>query len=104
MNNQNNKMNSIFSAISFLAGGTLLLSPGIFPFFFTTTTWIITYLLFFLCSVYLGIRYIKKAPVANQGELLNHPLTITTFLAYLLAIVSSVAFIGSIIALFNLTL
>ena len=61
MNNQNNKLNLIFSVVFFVAGGALLLSPGIFPFLLTTTTWITAYLVFFLCSVYLGIRYIKKA-------------------------------------------
>jgi uncharacterized membrane protein SirB2 len=104
MNNQNNKLNLIFSAIFFIAGGTLLLSPGIFPFFLATTTWITAYLVFFLCSVYLGIRYIKKVTANDQKKFfIFHPLTITTFLAYLLVLASSVAFIGSIIALSNLT-
>jgi len=98
-------MNLIFSAIFFIAGGALILNPGIFPFFFTTTTWITTYIFFFLCSVYLGIRYIKKTSVVDQKKFfIFHPLTITTFLAYLLVLISSIAFIGSIIALFNLTL
>jgi len=101
MNNQNNLT---FSAIFFIAGGALLLSPGIFPFFLTTTSWITTYLVFFLGSVCLGVRYIKKATATDQKKLfIFHPLTITTFLAYLLVLISSVAFIGSIIALFNLT-
>jgi hypothetical protein len=105
MNNLNNKLNLILSAIFFITGGALLLSPGIFPFFFTTTTWMIAYLCFFLGSVYLGIRYIKKAPVADQKKFfIFHPLTISTSLAYLLVLVSSIAFIVSIIALFNLTL
>ena len=104
MNNQNNKMNLIFSAIFFIVGSVLLLSPGIFPFLFTTTTWITTYLVFFLGSVYLGIRYIKKASMTDQKKFfIFHPLTITTSLAYLLVLVSSIAFIVSIIALFNLT-
>ncbi|MFA5936667.1 MAG: hypothetical protein WC822_02180 [Candidatus Paceibacterota bacterium] len=103
MNNQNN--NLILSAIFFIAGGALLLSPGIFPFFFTTTAWITTYIFFFLCSVYLGIRYIKKATATDQKKFfIFHPLTIATFFAYLLVLTSSVAFIGSIITLFNLTL
>lgn len=102
MNNQNNKLNLIFSAIFFIAGGALLLNPGIFPFFFTTNTWIITYLLFFLASLCLGIRYIKKASIADQKKLfIFRPLTITTFLAYLLVLASSVSFIGSIIAFLN---
>jgi uncharacterized membrane protein SirB2 len=105
MDNQNNKLNLILSAIFFIAGGALILSPGIFPFFLTTATWIITYLVFFFCSIYLGIRYIKKAPANYQGKFfIFHPLTITTFLAYLLVLISSIAFIGSMIALFNLTL
>jgi len=105
MNNQNNNLNLILSAIFFVAGGALLLSPGIFPFFFTTGTWITTYIFFFLGSVYLGIRYIIKAPTADQKKFfIFHPLTITTFLAYLLVFASSVSFIISIIALFNLTL
>jgi hypothetical protein len=105
MNNQNNKLNLIFSAIFFIAGGALLLSPGILPFFLTTTTWIIAYLYFFLGSVYLGIRYIKKALVADQKKFfIFHPLTVATFSAYLLVLISSVSFIIGIIALFNLTL
>jgi uncharacterized membrane protein SirB2 len=77
MNNQNNLT---FSAGFFIAGGALLLNPGIFPFFLTTTTWMIACLLFFLFSVYLGIRYIKKAPTADQKKFfIFYPLTITTF-------------------------
>ncbi|MFA6586238.1 MAG: hypothetical protein WCS86_03720 [Candidatus Paceibacterota bacterium] len=107
MNNQNNKLNLIFSAIFFIVGGALILSPGIriLPFLFTTATWITAYLIFFLGSAYLAIRYIKKASVTDQKKFfIFHPLTITTSLAYLLVLISSVAFIGSIIALFNLTL
>jgi uncharacterized membrane protein SirB2 len=105
MNNQNNKLNLILSAIFFVAGSALLLSPGIFPFLFTTATWMTTYLVCFLCSVYLGIRYIKKAPVADQKKFfIFHPLTVATFLAYLLVLISSVSFIIGIIALFNVTL
>jgi hypothetical protein len=105
MNNQNNKLNLILSAIFFIAGGALLLSPGIFPFLLTTTTWISAYIVLFFCSVYLGIRYIKKATAADQKKFfIFHPLTIATFLAYLLVLASSLAFIVSIIALFNLTL
>ena len=101
MNNQNNLT---FSAIFFIAGGALLLSPGIFPFLLTTTTWITLYLVFFLCSVYLSIRYIKKATVNDQEKLfIFRPLTITIFFAYLLVLVSSVAFMGSVIALLNVT-
>jgi hypothetical protein len=103
MINQNNKMNLIFSAIFFIAGGALLLNPGIFPVLLTTTSWITTYLIFFLGSVYLGIRYVKKAPVNIQGKFFRS-LTIATSLAYLLILSSSVAFIGSIVELFNVTL
>lgn len=102
MNNQNNLL---FSSIFFVAGGALLLNPGILPFLFSTDTWIIAYLVFFLGSAYLSIRYIKKAPVADQKKFfIFHSLTIATSLAYLLVLVSSVAFIVSTIALFNLTL
>lgn len=105
MNNQNNKLNLIFSAIFFIAGGALILSPGIFPFLLTTTTWITAYLVLFFCSVYLGILYIKKAFATDQKKFfIFHPLTITTFLAYLLVLVSSVAFVVSTVALFNLIL
>ena len=86
-------------------GGALILSPGIFPFFFTTATWMITYLIFFLGSVYLGIRYIKKAPVASQKKFFSFTqLTISTSLAYLLVLVSSVIFIANIVELFSITL
>lgn len=101
MNNQNNL---IFSAIFFIAGGALFLNPGIFPFFFTTTTWMTIYLVFFLCSAYLGIRYIKKAPVADQKKLFMHPLTITTSLAYLLVLASSIAFIANVVELIRITI
>src|ERR1035437_2058274 len=105
MSNQNNKLNLILSATFFIAGGALLLSPGIFPFFLTTTSWTTLYLVFFLSSVYLGIRYIKKASVDNQKKFfIFQSLTIATFLAYLLVLVSSVSFVISVIALFNLTL
>ena len=105
MSNQNNKLNLIFSAIFFIAGGALLLNPGIFPFFFTTASWMITYLFFFLCSVYFGIRYVRKTPVADQKKLFSfYPLTITISLAYLLILVSSVVFIANIIELFRVTL
>lgn len=101
MNNQNNL---ILSAIFFIAGGALLLNPGIFPFFFTTATWMIAYLVFFLGSVYFGIRYIKKAPVANQRKFFKHPLTFSTSLAYLLILASSVAFMANIVELLRITL
>jgi hypothetical protein len=105
MNNQNNQLNLIFSAIFFIAGGALLLSPGIFPFFLTTTSWITAYIFFFLCSLYLAIRYIKKVSATDQKKFfIFHPLTIVTFLAYLLVLVSSVVFIGGIIALFRIIL
>jgi hypothetical protein len=54
------------------------------------------FLFFFLCSIYSGILSIKKAPRANQ-------ITFNTFLAYLLILVSSVSFIGIIIALLYFT-
>ena len=102
MNNQNNKLNLIFSAIFFIAGGALLLSPGIFPVLLTTTSWITTYIIFFLCSVYLGIRYIKKATATDQKKFfIFHPLTIATFLAYLLVLVSSFFIVSSIIGFLN---
>jgi len=102
MNNQNNKLNLIFSAVFFAAGGSLLLSPGIFPFLFTTATWMATYLVFFLCSAYLAIRYIKKASIADQNKFfIFHPLTIATFLAYLLILVSSFFIVSSIIGFLN---
>lgn len=100
MNNQNNL---IFSAICFSVGGALLISPGIFP-FFTTATWLITYLFFFLYSIYLGIRYIKKVPMVDQKKFFSHPLTITTSLAYLLILISSVIFMANIVELFRITL
>ncbi|MCK9186798.1 hypothetical protein M0P48_05195 [Candidatus Gracilibacteria bacterium] len=105
MNNQNNKLNLIFSAIFFVAGGALILNPGIFPFLFATATWMIAYLFLFLCSIYLGILYIKKAPVADQKKFfIFHPLTITIFLAYLLVLASSFLFIANIVELFRIIL
>ena len=89
----------------FIAGSALLLSPEIFPFFFTTATWMITYLFFFLCSTYLGIRYVKRATATDQKKLFSfYPLTLTTSLAYLLVLASSVIFIANIIELFRITL
>lgn len=102
MNNKNNKLNLIFSAVFFIAGGSLLLSPGIFPFLFTTATWMATYLVLFLCSVYLGVRYIKKATATNQNKLFIFcPLTITTSLAYFLVLVSSFFVVSTVIGFFN---
>ena len=105
MNSQNNKLNLIFSAMFFIVGGALLLNPGIFPFFFTTATWMIVYLSCFLCSAYLGIRYVGKAPVVDKKKFFRfYPLTLTTSLAYLLVLASSVIFIANIIELFRITL
>jgi len=105
MNNQNNKMNLIFSAILFIVGGALFLSPGIFPFFFTTATWMIAYLSCFLCSAYLGIRYVRKVPIANKKKFFSfYPLTFTISLAYLLILASSFIFLANIVELFRITL
>ena len=94
----NNKLNLIFSAMFFIAGGAILLNPGIFRFLFTTASWITTYMFFFLCSVYLGIKYVRKAPIAEQKKFFDASL------AYLLVLISSFAFMISMMALSNLAL
>lgn len=58
---------------------------------FSTASWVVLCLFFFLCSIYSGILSIIKAkPIAS-------------LLAYLLVLLSSVAFLGLMAALFTFT-
>ena|SRR3990167_2778236 len=68
----------------------ILFNIGALP-IILTASWLVLCLFFFLCSVYLGVLSIVKAqPIAS-------------LLAYLLILLSAVAFIGLIVALLFFT-
>ena len=81
----------------------ILFNLGIYS-FFSTATWLVIFLFFFLCSIYLGILSIRKASSTSPRKFFGFfPLNFPTFLAYILILASSVGFVGIIIALLYFT-